>query len=195
MIEILAALCGIAGTVLLALNGKHAGWGFVAYLGSNAGWIAFAWLHSHWALLAQQLAFTASSALGIWVWLIKPALHWHEWRGDFSGNPTMYIRTLARFRGCKLDVHRITATDAAGCFHTHPANAIRVILWNGYVEEMEDGTTRTWRAGSIGLVRPELSHRIAMLNTGPSWSLWLRGRKTHEIQLRGDGWPEGSTAA
>lgn len=70
--ELTAAAFGVIGTVLLALNGRRAGWGFVAYLASNAGWIAFAWAHSHWGLLAQQVAFTASSLLGVWVWLIKP---------------------------------------------------------------------------------------------------------------------------
>jgi hypothetical protein len=71
-IELAAAAFGVLGTVLLALNGPRAGWGFVAYLASNAGWIAFAWIHSHWGLLAQQLAFTVSSLLGVWVWLVKP---------------------------------------------------------------------------------------------------------------------------
>lgn len=73
-IELLAAAFGVLGTVLLALNGPRAGWGFVAYLASNAGWIAFAWIHSHWGLLAQQIAFTASSLLGVWVWLVRPCL-------------------------------------------------------------------------------------------------------------------------
>lgn len=74
LIELTAATFGVLGTVLLALNGRLAGWGFVAYLASNAGWIAFAWIHSHWGMLAQQLAFTASSLLGIWVWLVRPRL-------------------------------------------------------------------------------------------------------------------------
>lgn len=74
ILEIVSAIFGIAGTVLLALNGPRAGWGFVAYLVSNAGWIAFAMAHNHWAMLGQQLAFTASSLLGIWLWLVKPAL-------------------------------------------------------------------------------------------------------------------------
>ncbi len=73
-IELAAATFGVLGTILLALNGKRAGWGFVAYLASNAGWIAFAWKQHHWGLLAQQVAFTASSVLGIWVWLIRPRL-------------------------------------------------------------------------------------------------------------------------
>lgn len=71
-IELTAAAFGVLGTVLLALNGPRAGWGFVAYLVSNAGWILFAWIHAHWGMLAQQLAFTASSGLGIYVWLWKP---------------------------------------------------------------------------------------------------------------------------
>ena len=72
VIEFLSAAFGIFGTILLALNGRRAGWGFVAYLVSNAGWIWFAVAHAHWALLAQQLAFTVSSVVGIWVWLVRP---------------------------------------------------------------------------------------------------------------------------
>lgn len=71
-IELTAAAFGVAGTILLALNGPRAGWGFVAYLVSNAGWIAFAWIHGHQAMLAQQIVFAATSLLGVWVWLVKP---------------------------------------------------------------------------------------------------------------------------
>lgn len=69
-VEVLAALCGVIGTVTLALDGRRAGWGFVWYLGSNAGWIAFAIATTQWPLLAQYLVFTASSLLGVWVWLV-----------------------------------------------------------------------------------------------------------------------------
>lgn len=71
-IELTSAVFGVLGTVLLALNGRRAGWGFVAYLASNAGWVAFAWTHAFWGMLAQQIAFTASSGLGIWLWLVRP---------------------------------------------------------------------------------------------------------------------------
>lgn len=73
-IEWTAALFGMLGAVLLALKGQRAGWGFVAYLASNAGWIAFAWHQANWGLLAQQIVFVASSLLGIWIWLLRPAL-------------------------------------------------------------------------------------------------------------------------
>lgn len=189
LIELAAALFGVVGTLLLAFNGRNAGWGFVAYLVSNAGWIAFAWIHGHWGMLVQQLFFTASSLIGIWVWLLKPALRWDEWRGDFSGNVTMRIQSLVRVHGRKVDLHQIVAADAPGCYHTHPAHAIRFVLWNGYIEELEDGTTREWRPGMVGWVRPSLSHRIAALRRAkPSYSLWLRGRKSAQIELRGEGW-------
>jgi uncharacterized membrane protein YphA (DoxX/SURF4 family) len=71
-IEISAAVFGVLGCLLLAIKTRHAGWGFVAFLASNAGWIWFAWSHSHWPLLVQQIAFTGTSLLGIWTWLLKP---------------------------------------------------------------------------------------------------------------------------
>lgn len=74
LIELCAALAGVAGTWLLARRGERAGWGFVAYLASNAGWLVFAWWHQHWAMLLQQLAFTVVSLYGIWTWLLLPWL-------------------------------------------------------------------------------------------------------------------------
>jgi len=73
-IEILAAAFGVLGTVLLALNGPRAGWGFVAYLVSNMAWLASSWMQGQWPLFAQQLAFLASSLLGTWLWLVRPRL-------------------------------------------------------------------------------------------------------------------------
>lgn len=74
LIEIIAAFFGLSGTLLLATKSQWAGWGFVAFLGSNAGWLAFAWQHNHQAMFIQQIGFTISSLLGIWKWLIEPAI-------------------------------------------------------------------------------------------------------------------------
>lgn len=74
LIEIIAAICGLSGTLLLATKGKRAGWGFVAFLGSNAGWLVFSWQHLHWWMFFQQVGFTISSLIGIWTWLIAPAI-------------------------------------------------------------------------------------------------------------------------
>jgi hypothetical protein len=70
-IEILAAAFGLLGTTVLAMNGKRAGWGFVAFLASNAGWLAFAYQGAHWFMFAQQVGFTVTSFLGIWRWLLR----------------------------------------------------------------------------------------------------------------------------
>jgi hypothetical protein len=71
-IECIAAIFGIVGTLLLATKGRFAGWGFVAFLGSNAGWLVFSYSHAHWFMFAQQVGFTLSSLLGIWVWVVRP---------------------------------------------------------------------------------------------------------------------------
>lgn len=75
VIELLAAVCGLLGTLLLAFNGRWAGWGFVAFLGSNAGWLSFAAANHHWFMFWQQVGFTISSLFGIWVWLVRPKLN------------------------------------------------------------------------------------------------------------------------
>ena len=58
---------------------------------------------------------------------------------------------------------RIRADDLT-CFHTHPATAIRIILWGGYTEEIDTRIPgrvlydyRRLKPGHIGIVRPELS--------------------------------------
>ena len=73
LVELIAAALGLLGTLLLATRSRLAGWGFVAFLGSNVGWIAFALHNGHVAMLVQQVGFTLSSLLGIWVWLVRPA--------------------------------------------------------------------------------------------------------------------------
>lgn len=70
--DTIGAAFGILGTILLATNGKRAGWGFVAYLISNAAWLSHAIGSNQTPLLVQTLIFTGSSLVGVWVWLINP---------------------------------------------------------------------------------------------------------------------------
>lgn len=74
IIEWLAAVTAVAGTLLLARKGSRAGLGFVLYLVSNAGWITSALHNGAWALLAQQAVFVATSLWGVWTWLVQPLL-------------------------------------------------------------------------------------------------------------------------
>lgn len=64
-------VCGVAGTLLLAIRGRWSGWGFVAFLASNAGWFAYAWQHVMLNLMIQQAVFAITSLVGIWTWLLR----------------------------------------------------------------------------------------------------------------------------
>lgn len=74
VIEMLSALCGLSGSLVLALRGKHAGWGWVLFAFSNAGWISFGNGHKHWFFVAQMVGFSVTSAIGIWQYLLAPAI-------------------------------------------------------------------------------------------------------------------------
>ena len=115
---------------------------------------------------------------------------WDEWIGSLDGRPTMWVKHLFCRAGCHIDLHKMIRADDPDCFHTHPAFAIRVILLGGYYEEILDSSGyRLWIPGRIGLVRPDLCHRIAGLRRSTSYSLWIRFRKVAKVQLRGEGWP------
>ncbi|CAB1371177.1 conserved membrane protein of unknown function (plasmid) [Denitratisoma oestradiolicum] len=64
---------GVLGAWLLALNNARSGWGFVAFLASNVCWILFGILTNAPGLIFMQVAFTATSLLGIYRWMLaKP---------------------------------------------------------------------------------------------------------------------------
>jgi len=70
-IEAIAALFGLPGTLLLATRGRWAGYGFLAFLFSNIGWLSFSWDRSHYFMFAQQVAFTVTSVMGLWTWVLS----------------------------------------------------------------------------------------------------------------------------
>ncbi|HQR98365.1 MULTISPECIES: hypothetical protein [unclassified Polaromonas] len=70
-LELFSAVCALLGSLLLALKGRRAGWGWVLFAFSNAGWIVFANGYGHWFFLLQQIGFSITSAIGIWQYLVK----------------------------------------------------------------------------------------------------------------------------
>ena len=61
---------GAAGSLLLALNTKHSGWGFVLFLIFNGFWTAFGIQTHAVGLVTTQVIFKATSVLGIYRWLV-----------------------------------------------------------------------------------------------------------------------------
>jgi len=124
-------------------------------------------------------------------------MKWDESRGSLDGRPVMFIKRLAKFSGCRVDLHKIVAPDDYDCYHSHPAWAIRIILAGGYIEEIYDESThdagrfgdfRARLPGRASVIRPSLVHRVHRLLAGASYSLWLRGPVVAKVELRGKGW-------
>lgn len=67
------AVLGALGALALALRTRASRWGWVLFLASNGFWIAFALRIDARGLVAMQLVFTATSLLGLWRWLFRPA--------------------------------------------------------------------------------------------------------------------------
>ena len=92
LVELFATACGLLGSLVLALKGRNAAWGWVLFALSNAGWLVFGYGHGHWLFFVQQIGFSITSAIGIWNWLIAPRIEkWFErviegplwtWPGD-----------------------------------------------------------------------------------------------------------------
>lgn len=66
----LGCATGAAGSLLLALNTRHSGWGFVLFLVSNGFWAAFGIQTNAPGLIAMQAIFTTTSLIGIRRWLL-----------------------------------------------------------------------------------------------------------------------------
>lgn len=121
-------------------------------------------------------------------------MKWDEWRYNRDNNrPVFFIKHLFNKFGFRVNIHKMVNPDDRECFHTHPAHAIRIILWGGYTEEWmnEEGIRlfkKYWPLTG-GWVTPEYTHRIDELNNGKSsYSLWIRFRKVAKIELIGEGW-------
>lgn len=69
LLQWLGCATGAAGSLLLALNTRQSGWGFVLFLLSNAFWAVYGIETHALGMITNQMFFTATSALGIYRWL------------------------------------------------------------------------------------------------------------------------------
>lgn len=116
-------------------------------------------------------------------------MKWDEWRSSYqSPLPVMWVKRLFKRSWLGIDLHKMMCADKKNCFHTHPYYAVRIILYGGYVEQLDNGRLKPWLPGMFGIVKPSTSRRVEYLFKSASYSLWIRFRKCAEVELRGEGW-------
>ena len=110
LIELISALMGMIGALLLATRSRFAGWAFVLWLISNVGWIIFGASNQHWFFIVQQLVFTVTSVIGIYRWLIAPKLAAPITQDEQLVQAMKHLRTLCceiEDVGTEWDDHRL----------------------------------------------------------------------------------------
>jgi len=126
---------------------------------------------------------------------------WDYSVGNVEGIPVFHTKLLVGTKeGFHIAIHKMVKADGGGCFHTHDGWGFRLVLWGGYVEEVEmdypslnplafSSKIVCWRPGSFGIMKASFSHRVhSLLNGRVSYSLWIRGPISAKVQLRGTGW-------
>lgn len=74
LIEWLGAAAGMIGALLIASNTIYSPYGWIAFGVSSVSLVVFAVRLKAWGLLSLQLCFCLTNAIGLWRWLIEPAL-------------------------------------------------------------------------------------------------------------------------
>ena len=69
-LEWAGCIFGLCGSAMLALNNRYSGLGFIFFMISNLAWLFFGLIIHANALVVMQIGFMATSATGIWQWLI-----------------------------------------------------------------------------------------------------------------------------
>lgn len=81
---------------------------------------------------------------------------------------------IFRFRGWQLSLHKWLRSDEDRALHDHSGDNVSLILTRGYFEVLQDGWYY-WRAPFWPYFRKaETPHRVALADSRPVWSLWLR---------------------
>lgn len=65
---------GISGAVLVAIKSPHARWAWAMWLVSNLSWTVYGLATGNLALTLQQGAFSITSLIGLWHWVLSPWL-------------------------------------------------------------------------------------------------------------------------
>lgn len=74
VLECIGAVAGILGAALIASNTAFSGYGWIGFSISSVLLSGFAIYIRAWWMLSMQICFSITNAVGLWRWLIEPAL-------------------------------------------------------------------------------------------------------------------------
>jgi len=80
-------------------------------------------------------------------------MFWNKITVSGEGLIILKSKFLLKFGNYRIDLHKITSPDIPLNYHSHPADAFRIILWGSYVEELEDGSLHRWVPGMMGFIK------------------------------------------
>ena len=73
-IEWFGSITGIAGAIWLSLNIPSSKWAYPIFLMSSAGLMLWAYRPGYTGIFWQQFVFTMINLIGLYRWLLQPAL-------------------------------------------------------------------------------------------------------------------------
>lgn len=74
VLEWIGSICGIAGAVLMARKNRTSALAYPLWIVSSVALVLFAMKTKHSGLFLQQLVFTIINSVGLYHWIVKPAL-------------------------------------------------------------------------------------------------------------------------
>ncbi|CAM3820601.1 hypothetical protein [Litorimonas haliclonae] len=76
IIQWFATITGVAAAIMVASNisAKVSGYGFIIFTGSSIAWVTFGILAGEPPLTIQNVVLTIINLVGIYRWLIRPAM-------------------------------------------------------------------------------------------------------------------------
>lgn len=74
LLQWVGCFLAVGGSLLLALNNRLSGWGFVLFLLSNFCWLAFGFMTQAPGLVTMQVLFIAVNLVGVYRWF-RPVPH------------------------------------------------------------------------------------------------------------------------
>lgn len=93
---------------------------------------------------------------------------------------------------CNIYLHKFLRSDDDRALHDHPWTFLSLLLKGEYVEHRADGTQKHRKAGSVAFRRPNVLHRVELLQEvvdfghftmhreAPAWTLIITGPKRRE---------------